>query len=121
MAQLQVFVYGSLKRGHYNHGLLRASSFLGCWRTPARYTLLDLGAFPGIVAGGGTAISGEVYGIDRGTLRALDRLEGHPDFYRRETITTPFGEAGIYVLAGRPTHGVIIASGCWPAAAGAVE
>ncbi len=111
-----IFVYGSLKRGHYNHALLRASPCRGAWQTPARYTLLDLGRYPGIVEGGTTAISGEVYAIDRPTLRALDRLEGHPDYYRRQTIATPYGGAFIYVLVAAPQQRVVIASGCWPAA-----
>ena len=54
--------------------------------------------------------------IERPTLRALDRLEGHPDYYRRQTIATPYGDAFIYVLVAAPQQRVVIASGCWPAA-----
>jgi gamma-glutamylcyclotransferase (GGCT)/AIG2-like uncharacterized protein YtfP len=40
----------------------------------------DLGAFPAIVPGGATPIAGEVYELDADTLRALDHLEGYPQF-----------------------------------------
>ena len=96
----RVFVYGTLKRGHGNHLLLCASRFLGECHTPPVYSLHDLGFFPGLVSGGQTSITGEVYEVNDDTLEALDVLEGYPRFYDRELIDTPYGAAWVYVYLG---------------------
>jgi len=82
----KVLVYGSLKKGFGNHHILENARFLGKAVTSPEFTMLHLGGFPGIVRGGETAITGEVYEVDAATLRRLDRLEGHPNFYRRDVI-----------------------------------
>ena len=110
---IQVFVYGSLKRGHSNHGFLHGADLLGAHTTRAAYTLLDLGYFPGVISGGTTAIQGEIYRIDDDTLRALDRLEGHPELYQREVIATPYGSAYIYLLTAADETYPVIESGVW--------
>ena len=46
--------------------------------------MYSLGGFPGVVDGEGD-VDGEVYRINDGHLDPLDRLEGHPTFYRRES------------------------------------
>ena len=84
--QTQVFVYGTLMAGEPNHRLLQRAKWIGLARTEPCYVLLDLGAYPGMVTGGTTAVAGEVYEVDKETLAALDRLEGHPTFYRRTAI-----------------------------------
>ena len=81
-----IAVYGSLKRGFGNHSLLAKSRFVAEATTEPTFTMLSLGGFPGIVAGGETAIWCEVYEVDKETLHRLDRLEGHPDFYKRQDI-----------------------------------
>lgn len=81
-----VFVYGSLLAGQGNNRLLRTARFVGPGRTAPEYTMLSLGGFPGVVSGGSTPIEGECYEVDGPTLEALDRLEGHPSFYRRTAI-----------------------------------
>ncbi len=61
--------------------------------------MVSLGAYPGIIAGGSTAIVGEVYEVDEATLAELDRLEGHPEFYRRTEIALADGaRVEAYVL-----------------------
>ena len=111
----RVFVYGTLLSGEPNHRLLTAASLVGEARTEPAFDLVSLGAFPAMVAGGRTAVSGEVYEVDAGTLAELDRLEGHPRFYQRQRIRLEDGgEVLAYVLTadhalGRPP----IASGNW--------
>ena len=96
----RVAVYGSLKRGFGNHYLLsNRGLFLGAWLTDASYTMYDLGAFPAVLHGGDTSIVCEVYQIDEPTLEHLDRLEGHPEFYKRELVPTEiWGEVWLYVF-----------------------
>lgn len=111
----RVFVYGTLLSGEPNHRLLTAASLVGEARTEPAFELVSLGAFPAMVAGGRTAVAGEVYEVDAGTLTDLDRLEGHPRFYQRRRIRLEDGgEVLAYVLTadqamGRPA----IASGNW--------
>lgn len=83
----KVFTYGTLKKGFGNHYLLKDSSFLGEVKTLPEFTMISLGGFPGILTGGHTSISGEVYEVNTETLAKLDRLEGHPTWYRRTPIT----------------------------------
>ena len=115
----RVFVYGSLRRGFHNFRLLEDSKFLGKATTAPEFSMLHLGGFPGIIRGGETAIHGEVFEVDDATLLRLDRLEGHPGFYRREE-TTVVGEDGnelpvsLYVLPEKwRDHKSIIPSGVW--------
>jgi gamma-glutamylcyclotransferase (GGCT)/AIG2-like uncharacterized protein YtfP len=110
-----VFTYGTLLAGERNHRLLQTARFVGATSTLPRYELRDLGAFPGLVRGGTRAIAGELYEVDAPTLFALDRLEGHPTFYRRARIRLASGTiADTYLLrrdqvASRP----IIESNNW--------
>jgi gamma-glutamylaminecyclotransferase len=100
------FVYGSLKEGFGNHGCLAGAFKLGEGVTREQnYMMRSLGGFPGVyeVGGSGEAIWGEVYEGDNEVQRRLDRLEGHPNFYRRHRreITLTDGQvvtAWIYLL-----------------------
>jgi gamma-glutamylaminecyclotransferase len=118
-----VFVYGSLRKGEFNHRLLAvpgARLVIAKARTEPGYELRDLGAFPGMVRGGAGAVIGEVYEVDEATLAALDRLEGHPRFYSRTRIALRDLEAGAAVEAYllRPEQVVgkpLVISGDWRA------
>jgi|TARA_R100000935_G_scaffold8691_1_gene18111 gamma-glutamylaminecyclotransferase len=105
---LRVFVYGTLLAGESNHAWLKGASCLGRWTTPPRFTLIDLGPYPVLSAGGRTAVTGEVYRISRLILQRLDVLEGYPADYQRRLIDTPWGRAWVYLRAsapaGRPLH-----------------
>src|SRR4051812_16582087 len=79
-AMIHVFVYGSLKRGFRNHHFLETSRFIGPGTTRRDFDLLDLGYFPAMIKGGGFAIRGEVFMVDRRTLKSLDWLEGNSTF-----------------------------------------
>lgn len=79
-----VFVYGSLKAGHYNHGCLDGGTFLGRRRLIGAH-LHDLGSYPMAVLSPGSeaVIHGELYSVDAAGLARLDRLEGYPGYYDR--------------------------------------
>ena len=113
----RVFVYGSLLRGEPNHGLLVAARFIGRAHTRPMFALHDLGAFPGVVSNGTTAIAGEIYEVDGLTLERLDRLEGHPHLYRREVVELVTDEgnelAYIYVYVASLGRARPISSGDW--------
>lgn len=110
----RIFTYGTLMTGQANHRLLARAKRIGAARTEARFDLVDLGAFPGMLTGGRTAISGEVYEVDRETLAALDRLEGHPRFYRRTRIRLANGQwIAAYIYPQRTPQRPLILSGDW--------
>ncbi|NJN45352.1 MAG: gamma-glutamylcyclotransferase [Candidatus Competibacteraceae bacterium] len=108
-----VFVYGTLRRGEANHHWLGNAPFLGQHRTPARYTLLDLGSYPAAVANGHTAIVGELYGLDDSLLARLDELEDYPREYTRAVIPVPQGRAWMYLYRRPPSGAMVIAGGDW--------
>ena len=99
---IRVFVYGTLKQGHGNHRLLANSKFLGRCLVSGKHRLVSLGGFPGLVATSpeepDRTVSGEVYQVNEETLLSLDFLEGHPRFYERRKLPTPFKNAWAYYL-----------------------
>ena len=82
-----VFVYGTLKRGCHNHGLLQRTraEFISTGRTASKFPLVVDG-LPYLLdmPGKGHRVEGEIYRVNSAEgWSALDRLEGHPRFYQR--------------------------------------
>lgn len=71
----KIGVYGSLKKGFYNHGFLAGANPQG--KAILRgYTLHSLGAYPAVVAGSPKDLVGcEIYEVDPNTFSILDRME----------------------------------------------
>ncbi len=111
----KVFVYGTLLRGQPNHHLLDDRDLISEAATNPNFTLITLGAFPAMIQGGSTSVQGELYQVDPATLVALDRLEGHPSFYRRQSIKLKGGaQALTYLLSKEQGRGYpIIFNGDW--------
>jgi gamma-glutamylaminecyclotransferase len=109
---IRVFVYGTLKEGYGNHRALAGSKALGRAVIAGKYSLVDMGWYPGVLDHSADSafperrIGGEVYEIDDDTLNTLDMIEGHPSFYCREKVRTPYGKAWAYLLPprGREHH-----------------
>lgn len=82
-----LFVYGTLKQGHYNYRVVEklVGRVTGGWRV--RGTLFDLGRYPGLVLDGGGEVRGEL--LESGEigelLRITDEIEG--DEYERVEVT----------------------------------
>lgn len=119
MATHKIFTYGTLRKGHYNHPILEKSTYLGKAQTNPAFTMLNLGAYPGIVHQGRTPIIGEVYEVDDQTLKRLDRLESHPNFYERVPLEVTLENDTVavegYVLPAKwlDDRAAIIDSGDW--------
>lgn len=79
-----LFVYGSLMSGFGNHRFLHDAKFISEARTKG--LMFDAGPFPMAITDPLSYIYGEVYKINEDTLREIDYLEGHPDFYRRHNV-----------------------------------
>ena len=92
---MKLFVYGTLMQHFPNNYILRTSTFIS--KTEIHYKGKMLAsindAFPAVVDNPDTdptlhTIKGEVYEVDEHTLITTDRLEGHPNWYRRIKATT---------------------------------
>lgn len=100
---IRVFVYGTLKQGHCNNPALENGKFLGRCYVEGRHKFYDLGWYPAIVDNSEgddstMKVFGEVYLIDEDTLFTLDCIEGHPDYYKRRKVQTPWKNAWAYFL-----------------------
>ena len=100
-------------RGYGLHRVLTGrATYVGAGRV--RGTLLDLGAYPGLVAGRG-AVSGEVYRLDAPELLPdVDREEGYNFERRRRRIALSDGRtawAWAYHYRGPRQRALVIAHG----------
>ena len=70
---------------------------------PPQFQLVDLGAYPGLLKKGRTAVKGELYEVNNDTLQDLDFLEEVPTLYTREVIQLPDGQkVWTYFLQPQP-------------------
>ena len=113
------FVYGTLKEGKANSRVLEGAKKIKDFTTAPKFTMFSLGAFPGVINGGDTAIKGEIYEVtDKEQEERLDRLEGYKkgrdnNLYNKETIDIEDGKkAFIYIFNGRATN-KLITNGVW--------
>jgi gamma-glutamylaminecyclotransferase len=93
-----VFVYGTLKRGHGNHRLLRDSEFIQRLSLASQFYMINMGGFPAIICDNDilnphkpktfkpTGVIGELYRVPASDMKYLDALEGHPEFYTRDIL-----------------------------------
>lgn len=102
MSMSLIAVYGTLRENGSNHNIIKmGKSELKGVATLFGFDMFDTGmGFPACVDGAGI-ITCEVYEVDADTEKCLDVLEGVPHHYIKEKITTPFGEAFIYLYPER--------------------
>lgn len=93
----KIFVYGTLMTGFENNHLLSNSELLGKAITADKYKMTARFIPYLTKKDGDTHIFGEVYEVDEQTLRSIDNLEGHPNWYKREQI--PIMLKGSTILA----------------------
>mgnify|MGYP003139024103 FL=1 len=87
-----VFVYGTLRKGHGNHVLLKNSEFVDAGLTKKKYAMYANG-IPFVSDDEEvSSIFGELYKVSSHTLRMIDLLEGHPSWYERKKITVIGGK-----------------------------
>jgi len=114
---IKIFVYGSLMGGEFNHSILERENnkFIRKAITTSDYSLFDLGGFPGMTRPGNHSIMGEVYEVCEETVRHLDILESHPQFYIRSLIYLDDGEiVSTYILDNAyAKNSPLIESGNW--------
>ena len=122
----KLLVYGTLMSGFGNNKhFLSEAKLLGEIKALSGFTMIDLGCFPGVIESDNTedTICGEVYEITEDILKHCDALEGYNKdnpamgLYRRELISTPLGQAYIYLYNLRRDRGayssMIVPEGNW--------
>ncbi len=100
------FVYGTLRRGFGNHRIMQRAGgrFFGDAVTRTPFPLVVDG-LPYLLErpGEGFPVEGELYRIPEYGWEDLDRLEGHPHFYRRRVESFLVGgevvQAWVYFLS----------------------
>ena len=93
-----LFVYGTLMQGFSNHYLIERAEWGGTAKTLEKYSLYESG-IPYVFKGDAIShIYGELYRVDEQTLKIIDCLEGHPEWYRREEVEVFTGN-GVTVTA----------------------
>jgi gamma-glutamylcyclotransferase (GGCT)/AIG2-like uncharacterized protein YtfP len=81
---VNLFVYGTLKKGHRNHHVLGPDARFLCNATVYNMTMHKGPGFPYAVFKDNSEIKGEVYELPN--LAACDRLEGYPHHYLRTEV-----------------------------------
>ena len=84
---LNVFIYGSLKKGQSNHYVIKNKlKFICKIKSKEKYALIDLGEYPGLIKIPKYQIEGELYQISPDQIKMLDDFEREGELYERETI-----------------------------------
>jgi gamma-glutamylcyclotransferase (GGCT)/AIG2-like uncharacterized protein YtfP len=119
--EIVLFVCDSLMQGEPHHDKLGSARALGKATTTAAYDLVDLGASGALVAGGQTAVAGELYALTLPDLAALDILRGHPVLHQRAPVTLADGRvADAYHVGSQQSAGRRrVPSGDWRTRRGA--
>ena len=70
-----IFVYGSLKKGYYNHSIIKGSTFVGT-KVLLGYQLYDTGfGYPAIAKDKWGSVLGEVYQIEEDIFNSINNME----------------------------------------------
>ncbi len=94
--KIYVFCYGTLKTGNHNHYLVADGTYMGKFITGNQFSL-DIAGLPYMTPNEGDGVVGEVFKIDQYTLKQLDTLEGHPEWYTRERISVKSLDTGNHI------------------------
>ncbi len=106
----KVAVYGTLRRGQYNHRVLGSSAIYLGTADISGFKMHNLGAFPGVVRGEGRIVVELYEGAD---IKALDVLESEGSLYRRQTENIMGEDYYIYTLIPPAVRYPEIKSGDW--------
>jgi len=116
-----IAVYGSLRQGLGNHGMIKYEELLGTFRTEPKYSMYSIGSsFPGLKKDGTTSIVMEVYEVGDETMDRVNMLEGYVEggakennHYNSEDIDTPFGKAKLFIYNNSIDSLHLVENGDW--------
>lgn len=117
-APVLLAVYGTLKSGLGNHGLLEQARLVGT-DTLRQICLYDIGPYPGARLEASAGIEVEVYAITAIELARLDLLEEYDptdpehSLFTRELVETRFGATWVYLYRGDVDGKPSLDRGAW--------
>ncbi len=112
MARQLLAVYGSLRKGQINHGVMRGAGFL--FKTRVRgFAMYDVGEYPVIVAGRGSAVV-EVYAANPSVEARVAALESE-DGYVPRIVRVRGRSAILWMRLRAPRRARKVKSGDWSA------
>lgn len=99
----RVAVYGSLRKGMYNHVLINNAKFVEKYTETLPFRMIGLGAFPALVSSNENhKVVIETYDLNPEEYRNVEYLEGYPDFYDKYQFKDKNGvDTEVYVLNDR--------------------
>ena len=86
---MKIFVYGTLQRRYHNNGVMieAGGKFIDEGWTINKYPLFkNTIPFLHHIEGQGHQVSGEIFDVSEHRIGIVDRLEGHPNWYKRLPI-----------------------------------
>lgn len=97
----KVAVYGSLRKGLYNHYLMSHSDFIKTVNVEVPFKMISMSdRFPALIpTKENNLVVFELYKVDDKTARNLDILEGYPDFYSKKYIKIEDEDYLVYYLS----------------------
>jgi len=113
-----VFVYGTLKSGHYaNHKMKNNGTHITDGFVSG--TLISLGAFPAYFRSGDTAVRGELWEVSEDGIKCLDAYESEGSLYDRVYVDfisvngVEMKDVWAYEYRGSVKDGELISDGEW--------
>lgn len=109
-----LFVYGTLMQGQPAHDLLKDAAYSRRY-TLYDHTMVDLGAYPGIVQKKNEAVLGEVYFVSPEMMAEMDRYEDEGNLYLRREVWVKSEQGSLRAeayLYNKGTQGCLERS-CW--------
>ncbi len=98
----RIAVYGSLRVGMYNHGLLADGHAEHCGSEIIKvpYKMIPYSSFPALIPDTKeNDIKFDIFNVDEDTYYRVERLEGYPHFYDKATATDSEGmEVEFYII-----------------------
>jgi gamma-glutamylcyclotransferase (GGCT)/AIG2-like uncharacterized protein YtfP len=89
MEKQLVFIYGTLKSGQCRSGSMSMARYLGIALTTPNFAMYNVGSYPALIfddLASDHRVCGELYECDEELMKDLDRIEGVPHLYKRDTV-----------------------------------
>ncbi|GMV15294.1 MAG: gamma-glutamylcyclotransferase [Sorangiineae bacterium PRO1] len=111
----RLFVYGTFLSGEREHDVIAKAKCHGVVKTARGYSLVEARAMAGLLEGGDSEVTGELWEVGYDVLNACDKRRDHPALYIRRDVRLADGSvAHAYFLRHEQARGLRrIRSGDW--------
>ncbi len=108
-----IFIYGSLRKGRYNHYVIKDAEFLG-QSVMYGWDLYSLGNYPAIVKGDGRVVI-EAYRVTDEQYERIDWMEEGAGYKKESATIVLYGNyiTGDFWYRPKKPNGELVSSGDW--------